>query len=80
MVLSLRQAEALGANARFPEGHDPVGQLKKLGVEVVQTHDSQLTLYALQKGFQSVKTSERRLWLADVEDGRFKLKGAENHD
>lgn len=80
MVLSLRQAEALGHQARFPVGHDPVGLLKKLGVEVVQTPDSELTLYDLQSGLLGVKTAGRRLWLADIETQRFKLNRVGNDD
>ncbi|EGG01993.1 uncharacterized protein MELLADRAFT_91747 [Melampsora larici-populina 98AG31] len=68
----------------FPCGPDPVKRAEdKFSLRVIQLPGSALSTEVLALGFDKMKTSQRRLWLDDVNAGFFKLEkisdGTENN-
>jgi hypothetical protein len=75
-VASARGLPAKSKNCTFPKTKDPAAGLKKIDsrLEIVRSEQSTLSLELLNLGFEGLKLEQKRLWLADIESGAFKVQ------
>jgi hypothetical protein len=78
-VASARGLPAKSKNCTFPKTKDPAAGLKKIDsrLEIVRSEQSTLSLELLNLGFEGLKLEQKRLGLADIESGAFKVQLAE---